>query len=241
MSTAWIIVQADGTDVAFVGDALAERGLHPRPLRPFAGEHLPEPASLVGGGDVVVCLGGAASAYDTEGHPHLVVVQRFLAAAVADGVPVLGICLGSQLLAAALGGAAIPGDSGLECGYIEILDGGADHPLGRCLAGRWFAFHSDSFLLPPGAIVLARTERYLQAWTLGSALAIQFHPELSVPGVRRLAAGEERALARAGIDGTDLIAEAEREGDDARQRCAQLLNGWLEHATACALPTPLPD
>lgn len=233
MSTAWIIVHADGTDVAFIEAALAGRGMRIRTVRAFAGEPLPDPAHLASGGestDAVVCMGGAASAYDDEAHPHLVVVARFLAAAAEQGVPVLGICLGSQLLAAALGGAAIPGMHGLEPGYVEVLGVGTDHPLVEDLTGRWFSFHSDSFVPPPGATSLARTDRYPQAWALGTAVAIQFHPEISVAGVRRIVEAEGPALAKAGVDGAGLVAAAELAEAGAAARCAHLLARWLDHA-----------
>ncbi len=239
MNTAWIIVHLDGTDTAFIEDALSRRGMLVRTVRPFAGEPLPDTAQLAGDGptDVVVCMGGPGSAYDTQAPPHLADERNFLTYAVERGVPVLGICLGSQLLAAALGGAAIPGGSGLEPGYIEVFDAGSGHPLSPALTGNYFSFHADSFVPPPGATVLVRTDRYLQAWILGTALAIQFHPEISVAGVRRIVAAERPALARAGIDGADLVAEAELEQEGAAERCAHLLSSWLGY-TLTSLPPP---
>ncbi len=239
MNIAWIIVHLDSTDTAFIEQAMSRRGLLVRTVRPYAGEPLPDTAQLTGDGstDVVVCLGGPGSAYDTQAPPHLVDERYFLADAVERGAPVLGICLGSQLLSAALGGAAIPGESGLEAGYIEVLDVGSGHPLSRVLTGKYFSFHGDSFVPPPGATVLARTERYLQAWILGTAVAIQFHPEISVAGVRRIVAAEGPALARAGIDGADLVAAAELEQEGAAERCAHLLGSWLGH-TLTSLPPP---
>lgn len=238
MSTAWIVVHLDGTDTTFLADALSRRGFRVRTVRPFAGEPLPEPAHRRGDSstDVVVCLGGPGSAYDPQAPPHLAAEQNFLAEAVERGVPVLGICLGSQLLSAALGGTAVPGESGLEPGYIDVRDAGSGHPLAPALTGSYFSFHADSFVPPPGATVLARSDRYLQAWIFGTTLAIQFHPEISVAGVRRIVAAEGPALARAGIDGADLVAAAEREQPGAAERCARLLDSWLDHTRTSPHP-----
>ena len=239
VSTAWIVVHLDSTDTTFVTDALYRRGFLVRTVRPFTGEPLPEPAHLRGDGstDVVVCLGGPGSVYDPQAPPHLAAEQTFLADAVERGVPVLGFCLGAQLLSAALGGTAVPGGSGLEPGYIDVCDAGSGHPLAQALTGSYFSFHADSFVPPPGATVLARSDRYLQAWISGTALAIQFHPETSVAGVRRIVQAEEPALARAGVDGTELIAAAEREQEGAAERCARLLDSWLDH-TLTSPPPP---
>lgn len=238
MSTAWVVVHLDSTDTTFLADALTRRGYRVRIVRPYAGEPLPEPAQRgEESADVVVCLGGSGSAYDPQAPPHLAAEQDFLADAVERGVPVLGICLGAQLLAAALGGTAIPGESGLEPGYIDVRDAGSGHPLAPALTGRYFSFHSDSFVPPPGATVLARSDRYLQAWISGTTLAIQFHPEISAAGVRRIVAAEGPALARAGIDGADLVAAADREQDGAAERCAALLDSWLDH-TLTSPPPP---
>lgn len=238
VSTAWIVVHLDSTDTTFVHEALSRRGFLVRTVRPFAGEPLPEPARLRASTDVVVCLGGPGSAYGPQAPPHLAAEQNFLAAAAVErGVPVLGICLGSQLLSAALGGTAVPGESGLEPGYIDVRDAGSGHPLAQALTGSYFSFHADSFVPPPGATVLARSDRYLQAWVQGTALAIQFHPEISVAGVRRIVAAEAPALARAGVDGAELIAAAEREQEGAAERCARLLDSWLDH-TLTSPPPP---
>jgi GMP synthase (glutamine-hydrolysing) len=78
---------------------------------------LPEPGNTA----AVICLGGPQSAYDDTDHPFLIDEEKFLQRAVREHVPVLAICLGSQILAKALGGRAIPGIQGLECGFINIL------------------------------------------------------------------------------------------------------------------------
>lgn len=230
-----IITHVEGADVAWIVEEIENRGLGHRIVRPYRGEALPQ-------ADGVICLGGYASAYEVDEHPHLQAEIDYLGSAVRTDVPVLGICLGSQLLAVALGGEAMPGEHGPECGLIEVkpLDG-AEHPLADRLPGTQFSFHSDTCLPPPGATHLAASDRYLQAWSLGSALAIQFHPELSAAGVARVAELEGPKLAAAGLEPDDLVRTMNAYEPRARARCADLVGGWLDLAIARSFPTAATD
>ncbi|MDX1689384.1 MAG: type 1 glutamine amidotransferase [Acidimicrobiia bacterium] len=139
------------------------------------GDRLPGPD----GWDAVVVLGGEMGAYDEDDHPWLVDEKRFLAEVVDRDVPTLGICLGAQLLADALGGRAHLGEEGPEIGVVEVerTPGGFEDPVVRHLDRPTVVWHQDTFEVPPGATVLARTDRYPHAFRRGSALAIQAHPE----------------------------------------------------------------
>lgn len=154
-----------------------------------------------GAHDAWVVLGGAQSAHADRGvlQPEI----DALTGAMDAGLPLLAICLGAQLLAVATGGRAHLGDSGLESGLIDVFATGAQPP-----SGRYFSFHSDSMEPPPGAELLAKSDRYLQAWRLGSALAVQFHPELDAAGFEAVLDLEEEKLTRYGIDVPALRAQA---------------------------------
>lgn len=151
-----------------------------------------------------VVLGGAQSAHaDREMlQPEI----DAIAGAVERETPLLAICLGSQLLAVATGGRVFPGDSGLEFGYIDVASVAEQPP-----SGRYLSFHSDSMEPPRGATVLARTDRYLQAWSHRSALAVQFHPELDSAGFHAVLDAEEEKLTRFGVDVPALRAEVAAE------------------------------
>ncbi len=130
--------------------------------------------------DVVVVLGGAEGAYETDLHPHLAGEIALLAARAAVRRPILGICLGAQVLATALGGRAWRGPSA-EVGFVPITptDAGAASPVRHVAGVPMMQWHHDTFDLPDGADLLATSAHYPQAWSVGSwLLAVQFHPEV---------------------------------------------------------------
>lgn len=149
-------------------------------LRPSQGDALPERAQ-----EPMVVLGGSMGAVSDAENPWLPAVRDLMADAVDREVPVLGICLGAQLLAVATGGDVVVGDpAGLELGVTEIqLTGAAaQDPLFSALPERFQALsaHSDGFRrLPPHGELLAESDRYWQAFRVGAcAWGVQFHPEV---------------------------------------------------------------
>jgi GMP synthase-like glutamine amidotransferase len=144
--------------------------------------------------DLLVSLGGPMGAYEEEKHPWLVTEKECLRQAVAAGKKILGLCLGAQLLADALGGKAFR-HTCKEFGWqpIEPLEAGrgwfgVDDSLctpGEDERGIFYAFqwHGDTYSLPPGAIQLARNEAaeqqafLIEAPSGGKALGLQFHLE----------------------------------------------------------------
>jgi GMP synthase (glutamine-hydrolysing) len=145
----------------------------------------PVPATL-DGADGLVVLGGVMDADETGDYPHLVDAMALLRDAAARSVPALGICLGAQLAAAALGGRAYPGPAGEEVGWtkVELTPAGRADPVTGALAEpvELFEWHHDTFDPPPGATLLAGGAVYpSQAFRLGSVVAVQFHPEVDGP------------------------------------------------------------
>lgn len=126
----------------------------------------------------IVVMGGAMDA-DDERYPGLAAERRLLSDAVAADVPVLGVCLGMQLVALALG-AELHRRNGTEIGFAP-LDVVADDAVLGLLGDRptVLHWHDDAVSLPVGARLLASTPATpVQAFRAGSALALQFHPEL---------------------------------------------------------------
>jgi GMP synthase (glutamine-hydrolysing) len=145
----------------------------------------PLPATLDGAAGLVV-LGGVMDVDETDVYPHLAGTQELIRDAAARAAPTLGICLGAQLAAAALGGRAYPGPAGEELGWtkVELTDAGRADPVLGALQepAEVFEWHHDTFDPPPGATVLAGGAVYpSQAFRLGSVVAVQFHPEVDGP------------------------------------------------------------
>lgn len=143
------------------------------------GEPLPPPGSF----DMLVSLGGPMGAYEEEKYPWLAAEKEYLKEALAAGKKILGLCLGCQLLADALGGKAFR-HTCKEFGWqpIEPLPEGASW-FGGDGVFKAFQWHGDTYALPPGALRLARNEAaeqqafLLEAPGGGKALGLQFHLE----------------------------------------------------------------
>jgi GMP synthase (glutamine-hydrolysing) len=131
--------------------------------------------------DAYLVFGGSMHADQDALHPWLGTESRWLSELVESGAPVLGICLGAQLLARALGGRAYPLPGGPEIGWQEVERIGDDQVF-DVLPRRFEAFewHHYTYDLPEGAVELMRNERCNQAYRVGDACwAVQFHPEVT--------------------------------------------------------------
>lgn len=137
------------------------------------------------GYDALVVLGGSMGDADTVQYPWLDSIRRLLREAHDDHVPTLGICLGSQLLASALGGEVRIGSEGLEAGVVRLVkeEAAEGDPLVGSLPTTFFAaaMHYDAITsLPPHASLLASGEKYPhQVFRSKLSWGVQFHPEIS--------------------------------------------------------------
>ena len=138
--------------------------------------------------DFLIAMGGPMSVNDEEELPWLVEEKRFIRRAIEAGKPVLGICLGAQLIASALGARVYPNEL-KEIGWLPLrgIDGGAD-----CFRFpeviQAFHWHGETFDLPPGAVHLARSDGCEnQAFQIGrSAVGMQFHLETTPDAAKKL-------------------------------------------------------
>ena len=155
----------------------------------FDGGKPPPPAAF----DMLVVLGGPMGVYDEDKHPWLKEEKAALRAALAAGKPVLGLCLGAQLLSEVLGG-AVTKNAHREIGWwpVEKLPGTAGDArstlAASCFPDRFttFHWHGDTFSIPPGAVSLFRSAGCAHqgfAWGANpggtTAVGLQFHPEIT--------------------------------------------------------------
>ena len=141
------------------------------------------------GYDAVLTFGGAMNVHERDAHPWIDRELALLAELVERGTPLLGACLGTQLLAEAAGG-AVARAAEPEIGWfrVEVLAAGARDPLLAPLAPEFEAFqwHSYAAEPPPGAVALARSAVCPQAYRIGErAWGIQFHAEVNRANVQQ--------------------------------------------------------
>jgi GMP synthase-like glutamine amidotransferase len=162
---------------------LAAAGATITTTRFFRHERLPAPQDM----DFLVILGGPMSVNDEAELPWLRTEKRFIRDAIARGTPVLGVCLGAQLIASSLG-ARVYANAQKEIGWFPITGAaaaGCFHLPAQLVVFHW---HGETFDLPPGATALASSPACSnQAFQLGRhVLALQFHLETTRHGAREL-------------------------------------------------------
>jgi GMP synthase (glutamine-hydrolysing) len=210
--TSWLVLRhAQAEGVGLLGNALRERGIHHRALDIARGEPVPKEVRGVGG---LIVLGGPMAAYDQDKHAFLRPEIALIEKAIAAGRPVLGICLGAQLIAQVLGARVYPGEK-REVGWapVTLTADGRDDPLFAGSDERLTVFHlhGDTYELPPDAANLATSPVYeQQAFRWGEIVyGFQFHLEFTESIIARLAQEPEsqRYMTEAGADLKQIVAD----------------------------------
>lgn len=216
-----------------IADSLAGHDLAPRYIRTFAGEPVPEDPEASSG---LILMGGPMGVYEQDRYPFLRAEMRVIEQALKSGKPVLGVCLGSQLIAAALGA---PVRKGLrkEIGWhpVRLTSQAASDPLFSAVPREFtgFHWHGDVFDLPAGADWLASSDlTEFQAFRYKSAWGLLFHLEVREPliaGMVDVFAGE---LAEAGVDGAGILNATAANLPGLRVVSATVFDAWAAKAAA---------
>jgi len=180
---------------------------------------------------LLIVLGAPIGVYETDAYPFLVEEIAAIGRRLAARRPTLGVCLGAQLMAAALGARVAPGP-GKEIGYapVELLPAAEASPLAAIAGLSVLHWHGDNFELPSGAERLAATKLCPnQAFRLGDwGLGLQFHVEADPRAIESWLIGHAVELGKAGVDPRTIRADARRHGGALAAAGRSLLKAWLE-------------
>lgn len=226
-----VIENYRGTDVGEMAGTFAERGVTLDLVRAFDGTPLPASPD---DHDGMIVLGGDQNALDDSGSPYFPPLLELMRAFDTARRPVLGICLGAQLLARAHGGGNIVGQV-LEFGFVPVTPtaAGLKDPLTSSLDPDVpiFEWHSDTFTLPPGATHLATSAAYEnQAYSIGAvSYGTQFHFEVGRTLAERWSTAHSGYLDAQRPGWRPQIAEElEQHEAGARVFCTTLTNRWID-------------
>ncbi|MDN5844603.1 MAG: glutamine amidotransferase [Alcaligenaceae bacterium] len=218
-------------DLGILAPALVQWGYEIRYLE--AGVHLIDVGGLLAA-DLVVILGGPIGVYETERYPFLLSEQQAIAARLQQDKPTLGICLGAQLMAQALG-AEVVSTGQAEIGYapLELTRQGRNSVLQGIGAVPVLHWHGDQFAIPEGAIRLAATSGFPnQAFSLGPRiLGLQFHLEADYTQIERWLIGHAHELSACGVDPAVIRQDAASHGQELAQAAREIFAAWLGQFT----------
>ena len=227
-------------DAGLLAPPLIERGYRIRVIEPGVDD--PGPGGVLSeadDSDLLIVLGGPIGVGDAAGYPFLVDETAALREWIDAGRPVLGICLGAQLIAAALGARVRPtGRKEIGFSELELTDEGSRSVLAPLAGVDVLHWHGDEFLVPDGAALLASTPGFPnQAFAVGGptgdrVLALQFHLEVECGLIERWLIGHAGELAASGIDPQAIRDDAATARPALEAAAAAVFSRWLDRVAA---------
>lgn len=233
MKTVYVLQHVACETLGTIAEALAAHGaMQTRHIRPFAGESIPARMDDAAG---LIVMGGPMGVYETDQHPFLKQERSLIEQASASDTPVLGICLGSQLIAQTLGANVRKGQQ-KEIGWhpLTLTDAARADPLWKDVGPSFIGYHwhGDIFDVPPGAVSLASSALTpCQAFRHGAkTYGFLFHMEVTVAIIDGMIATFAGELREARLDGEAIrrdvarhLAPLNRIGATVFRRWARLL------------------
>lgn len=225
-----VVQHEEDAGPGLVGERLGRTGLRLDVVRAWLGEPLPDG---LGGHAGLLVLGGSVNCEDDRAAPWLPRVRALVREAVADEVPLLGICLGGQIVAHALGGTVATRHQGPELGTVplrRLAAAGGDPVLGAVPEGaRAAQWHWDEVdRLPPCAVpLLSGDDCPYQAFRVGSSgWGLQFHPEVGADTVARWAEADDAQVRAAGGDPEAVVASVREAEPELRTVWGAVSEAW---------------
>ena len=229
MKTAIALRHIHFEDVGTLGAVLAEEGYTLIYLDPTVDTIYSEPVLQA---DLLIILGGPIGAYDEQLYPFLHDELKLVRQRVASGNPLLGICLGAQLIARAMHADVYPmGVKEIGFSPLTLTAAGQDSPLAALMDTPVLHWHGDQFDVPEGAVLLASTQVGAhQAFAVGNTiLGLQFHLEADTANIEQWLVGHASELAQTGIDPVALRSEAINLGDRLTRAASNVMRAWLNN------------
>ncbi len=181
--------------------------------------------------DLVVMMGGPMGVYETDRHPWIACEIVRLSRRIMLDRPTLGVCLGGQMIAAALGAKVFPGPA-KEVGFapVAINDAGLNSPMRHLVDVPVLHFHGDTFDLPAGTELLASSDLYAhQGFRRGdNILALQCHPEMGEDPRFEAWLEDEPYIAEAGLTVSELREQHDAHGRKAVAAGRRMIADWLD-------------
>lgn len=211
MAEVLVLQHVEPENLGIIETALATHGHKPRYIRGDLGQPIPETFTSAG----LVVMGGPMGVYEEDQYPYLKAEKALIHQALESKKPVLGVCLGSQLLASVLGAKVYPGKQ-KEIGWhkIKLSADAADDKLWCGVPKEFMGYHwhGDIFDLPPGAEVLASSDlTQIQAYSVGEkAYGFLFHMEVTPTIIENMVRSFDGELKQVGLDGRQILALAEK-------------------------------
>ncbi|MBI3934529.1 MAG: gamma-glutamyl-gamma-aminobutyrate hydrolase family protein [Acidobacteria bacterium] len=231
----WLVIRhVEHEHIGTIATAFERATLEYRYLDVFRGDAVPD--HIAGWGGLIV-MGGPMGVYETDRYPFLTSEMNLIQQAAQAALPVLGICLGSQLIAGALGARVYPGPR-KEIGWYPVEVVAPDDDLTKGLPSPFMGFHwhGDTFDLPSGALPLFRSQLYEnQGFRWGRSIcALQFHLEVSAAMIEDWLADKGCCSEIASVPGLDLETiwqQTQRYAAPLERLSSQVFTRFLQSAT----------
>ena len=169
--------------------------------------------------DTYIILGGHMGSYDDKKFPYLQKEKQWLKKAINSNTKILGICLGSQLIADAMGGKAYLSEQ-IEFGFKDLNFIEEDSLFDDFKDSKVFSWHRDTFEIPPGATLVAKTI-FPQIYKIKNTTALQFHPEIKLD---LFEAWYDSELSKQELEGYDVKSEVQYLKDNSEQQEKSMIN-----------------